>query len=157
MKQKKYIIKKGKLIPVKTSGKKLTKKPTTSYERYVNIAKGIGIPRSEIVSENDYITAVAGEKARGLPAKPKDIAFKQKYAATERQTRIYWKAYKRTTADSELMTYKQFINAGYHHEMPGVVEERYNQLKEYYKDELSSGRMSTTMLGHIISSEFFGS
>ena len=156
MKQK-YIIKKGKLIPVKNGGKKLTKKPNTSYERYVNIAKGIGIPKSEIVNENEYITAVAGEKARGLPAKPKDIAFKQKYRATERQTRTYWKAYKRTTADSELMTYKQFINAGYHHEIPGFVEERYNQLKEYYKDELSSGRMSTTMLGHIISSEFFGS
>lgn len=156
MKQK-YIIKKGKLIPVKNGGKKLTKKANTSYERYVNIAKGIGIPKSEIVNENEYITAVAGEKARGLPAKPKDIAFKQKYRATERQTRTYWKAYKRTTADSELMTYKQFINAGYHHEIPGFVEERYNQLKEYYKDELSSGRMSTTMLGHIISSEFFGS
>lgn len=154
--KKRYIIKKGKLIPIKSS-KKLTKKPNTSYERYVNIAKGIGIPKSEIVNENEYITAVAGEKARGLPARPKDIAFKQKYQATERQTRIYWKAYKRTTADSELMTYKQFINAGYHHEMPGVVEERYNQLKEYYKDDLSSGRMSTTMLGHIISSEFFGS
>lgn len=156
MKQK-YIIKKGKLIPVKNGGKKLTKKPNTSYERYVNIAKGIGIPKSEIVNENEYITAVAGEKARGLPARPKDIAFKQKYRATERQTKTYWKAYKRTTADSELMTYKQFINAGYHHEIPGFVEERYNQLKEYYKDELSSGRMSTTMLGHIISSEFFGS
>lgn len=154
MKQK-YIIKKGKLIPVKNS-KKLTKKPNTSYERYVNIAKGIGIPKSEIVNENDYITAVAGEKARGLPARPKDIAFKQKYAATERQTRVYWKAYKRTAA-GELMTYREFINKGYHHEIPGLVDERYNQLKEYYKDELSSGRMSTTMLGHIISSEFFGS
>lgn len=155
--KKRYIIKKGKLIPVKSGHMSTTKKPNTSYERYVNIAKGIGIPKSEIVNENEYITAVAGEKARGLPARPKDIAFKQKYQATERQTRIYWKAYKRTTADSELMTYKQFINAGYHHEMPGVVEERYNQLREYYKDELSSGRMSTTMLGHIISSEFFGS
>lgn len=155
MKQK-YIIKKGKLIPVKNGGKKLTKKPNTSYERYVNIAKGIGIPKSEIVNENEYITAVAGEKGRGLPARPKDIAFKQKYRATERQTRTYWKAYKRT-ADGELMTYREFINKGYHHEIPGFVEERYNQLKEYYKDELSSGRMSTTMLGHIISSEFFGS
>ena len=154
MKQK-YIIKKGKLIPVK-SGKKLTKKPNTSYERYVNIAKGIGIRKSEIVSEDEYITAVAGEKARGLPARPKDIAYKQKYRATERQTRIYWKAYKRTAA-GELMTYREFINKGYHHEIPGLVEERYNQLKEYYKDELSSGHMSTTMLGHIISSEFFGS
>lgn len=154
MKQK-YIIKKGKLIPVK-SGKKLTKKPNTSYERYVNIAKGIGIRKSEIVNEDEYITAVAGEKARGLPAKPKDIAYKQKYGATERQTRTYWKAYKRTAA-GELMTYREFINKGYHHEIPGLVEERYNQLKEYYKDELSSGHMSTTMLGHIISSEFFGS
>lgn len=88
MKQK-YIIKKGKLIPIKNGGKKLTKKPNTSYERYVNIAKGIGVPKSEIVNENEYITAVAGEKARGLPAKPKDIAFKQKYSATERQTRAY--------------------------------------------------------------------
>ena len=154
MKQK-YIIKKGKLIPVK-SGKKLTKKPNTSYERYVNIAKGIGIRKSEIVNEDEYITAVAGEKARGLPARPKDIAYKQKYGATERQTRTYWKAYKRT-ADGELMTYREFINKGYHHEIPGLVEERYNQLKEYYKDELSNGHMSTTMLGHIISSEFFGS
>ena len=155
MKQK-YIIKKGKLIPVKNGGKKLTKKPNTSYERYVNIAKGIGIRKSEIVNENEYITAVAGEKARGLPARPKDIAYKQKYGATERQTRTYWKAYKRTAA-GELMTYREFINKGYHHEIPGLIDERYNQLKEYYKDELSSGRMSTTMLGHIISSEFFGS
>lgn len=154
MKQK-YIIKKGKIIPVK-SGKKLTKKPNTSYERYVNIAKGIGIRKSEIVNEDEYITAVAGEKGRGLPARPKDIAYKQKYGATERQTRTYWKAYKRTAA-GELMTYREFINKGYHHEIPGLVEERYNQLKEYYKDDLSSGRMSTTMLGHIISSEFFGS
>lgn len=154
MKQKKYIIKKGKVVlnkPAKPKAK------LTGYERYVNIAKGIGISKSEIISENEYITAVAGEKARGLPARPKDIAFKQKYQATERYTRVYWKAYKRTTADSELMTYREFINKGYHHEMPGVVEERYNQLKEYYKDDLSSGRMSTTMLGHIISSEFFGS
>ena len=154
MKQK-YIIKKGKLIPVK-SGKKLTKKPNTSYERYVNIAKGIGIRKSEIVSENEYITAVAGEKGRGLPAKPKDIAYKQKYRATERQTRAYWKAYKRT-AVGELMTYKEFINKGYHLDVKGLVKERYDQLKEYYKDQLANDDISTTMLGNIISSEFFGS
>ena len=154
MKQK-YIIKKGKLIPVK-SGKKLTKKPNTSYERYVNIAKGIGIRKSEIVSEDEYITAVAGEKARGLPAKPKDIAYKQKYRATERQTRAYWKAYKRTAA-GELMTYKEFINKGYHLDVKGLVKERYEELKEYYKDKLANDGMSTTMLGNIISSEFFGS
>lgn len=154
MKQK-YIIKKGKLIPVK-SGKKLTKKPNTSYERYVNIAKGIGIRKSEIVSEDEYITAVAGEKARGLPAKPKDIAYKQKYRATERQTRAYWKAYKRTGV-GELMTYKEFINKGYHLEVKDSVKERYDQLKEYYKDKLANDDMSTTMLGNIISSEFFGS
>ena len=154
MKQK-YIIKKGKLIPVK-SGKKLTKKPNTSYERYVNIAKGIGIRKSEIVSEDEYITAVAGEKARGLPAKPKDIAYKQKYRATERQTRTYWKAYKRTAA-GELMTYKEFINKGYHLEVKGLVKERYEELKEYYKNELANNNISTTMLGNIISSEFFGS
>ena len=154
MKQK-YIIKKGKLIPVK-SGKKLTKKPNTSYERYVNIAKGIGIRKSEIVSEDEYITAVAGEKARGLPAKPKDIAYKQKYRATERQTRAYWKAYKRTAA-GELVTYKEFINKGYHLEVNELVKERYDQLKEYYKNELANNNISTTMLGNIISSEFFGS
>lgn len=154
MKQK-YIIKKGKLIPVK-SGKKLIKKPNTSYERYVNIAKGIGIRKSEIVSENEYITAVAGEKARGLPARPKDIAYKQKYRATERQTRAYWKAYKRT-ADGELVTYKEFINRGYHLEVKESVKERYDQLKEYYKDQLANDDISTTMLGNIISSEFFGS
>ena len=155
MKQK-YIIKKGKLIPVKNGGKKLTKKPNTSYERYVNIAKGIGIRKSEIVSEDDYITAVAGEKARGLPARPKDIAYKQKYRATERQTRAYWKAYKRTAA-GELVTYKEFINKGYHLEVKDSVKERYDQLKEYYKDKLADGRMSTTVLGNIISSEFFRS
>ena len=154
MKQK-YMIKKGKLIPVK-SGKKLTKKPNTSYERYVNIAKGIGIRKSEIVSENEYITAVAGEKARGLPAKPKDIAYKQKYRATERQTRAYWKAYRRTGV-GELMTYKEFINKGYHLDVKDVVKERYDQLKEYYKDQLANDDISTTMLGNIISSEFFGS
>ena len=154
MKQK-YIIKKGKLIPVK-SGKKLIKKPNTSYERYVNIAKGIGIRKSEIVSENEYITAVAGEKARGLPARPKDIAYKQKYRATERQTRAYWKAYKRTAA-GELVTYKEFINKGYHLEVKESVKERYDQLKEYYKDQLANDDISTTMLGNIISSEFFGS
>lgn len=154
MKQK-YIIKKGKLIPVK-SGKKLTKKPNTSYERYVNIAKGIGIRKSEIVSEDDYITAVAGEKARGLPARPKDMAYKQKYRATERQTRAYWKAYKRTAA-GELMTYKEFINKGYHLDVKGLVKERYEELKEYYKDALANNDISTTMLGNIISSEFFGS
>ena len=154
MKQK-YIIKKGKLIPVK-SGKKLTKKPNTSYERYVNIAKGIGIRKSEIVSEDEYITAVAGEKARGLPARPKDIAYKQKYKATERQTKAFWKAYKRTAA-GELVTYKEFINKGYHLEVKDSVKERYDQLKEYYKDKLANDDMSTTMLGNIISSEFFGS
>lgn len=154
MKQK-YIIKKGKLIPVK-SGKKLTKKPNTSYERYVNIAKGIGIRKSEIVSEDEYITAVAGEKARGLPAKPKDIAYKQKYRATERQTKAYWKAYKQTAA-GELVTYREFINKGYHLEVKDLVKERYDQLKEYYKDALANNNISTTMLGNIISSEFFGS
>ena len=154
MKQK-YIIKKGKLIPVK-SGKKLTKKPKTSYERYVNIAKGIGIRKSEIVNENDYITAVAGEKARGLPARPKDIAYKQKYRATERQTKAFWKAYKRTAA-GELVTYKEFINKGYHLEVKESVKARYDQLKEYYKDKLANDDISTTVLGNIISSEFFGS
>ena len=154
MKQK-YIIKKGKLIPVK-SGKKLTKKPNTSYERYVNIAQGMGIRKSEIVSEDEYITAVAGEKARGLPAKPRDIAYKQKYQATERQTRAFWKAYKRTGV-GELMTYREFINKGYHLDVKEVVKERYDQLKEYYEDKLANGEMSTTMLGNIISSEFFGS
>ena len=154
MKQK-YIIKKGKLIPVK-SGKKLTKKPNTSYERYVNIAKGIGIRKSEIVNEDEYITAVAGEKGRGLPARPKDIAFKQKYRATERQTKAYWKAYKRTAA-GDLVTYREFINKGYHLEVKDSVKERYDQLKEYYKDKLDNKDISTAMLGNIISSEFFGS
>ena len=154
MKQK-YIIKKGKLIPVK-SGKKLTKKPNTSYERYVNMAKGIGIRKSEIVSEDEYITAVAGEKARGLPARPKDIAYKQKYRATERQTKAFWKAYKRTAA-GELVTYKEFINKGYHLEVKESVKARYDQLKEYYKDKLANDDISTTVLGNIISSEFFGS
>ena len=154
MKQK-YIIKKGKLIPVK-SGKKLTKKPNTSYERYVNMAKGIGIRKSEIVSEDEYITAVAGEKARGLPARPKDIAYKQKDRATERQTKAFWKAYKRTAA-GELVTYKEFINKGYHLEVKESVKARYDQLKEYYKDKLANDDISTTVLGNIISSEFFGS
>lgn len=156
MKQKKYIIKKGKLIPVKSGHMSTTKKPNTSYERYVNIAKGIGVPKSEIVNENEYITAIAGEKARGLPARPKDIAYKQKYQATERQTKAYWKAYKRT-AVGETMTYREFINKGIHHDVKEVVKERYDQLKEYYKDQLANDDMSLTMLAHIISSEFFGS
>lgn len=155
--KKKFIIKKGKLIPVKTGGKKLTNmQPNTSYERYVNIAKGIGIHKSEIISEDEYITAVAGEKARGLPARPKDIAFKQKYTATERQTKAYWKAYKRT-AVGETMTYREFINKGIHHDVKEVVKERYDQLKEYYKDQLANDDMTLTMLANIISSEFFGS
>ena len=37
------------------------------------------------------------------------------------------------------------------------VKERYDQLKEYYKDQLANDDISTTMLGNIISSEFFGS
>ena len=55
------------------------------------------------------------------------------------------------------MTYKEFINKGYHLDVKEVVKERYDQLKEYYKDKLANDDMSTTMLGNIISSEFFGS
>lgn len=70
----KYTIKKGKVVlnkPAKPRAK------LTDYERYVNIARDNGLPKSEILSRNNYELNIASYKQRGVKLNPTILVRRQ--------------------------------------------------------------------------------
>lgn len=70
----KYTIKKGKVVlnkPAKPKAK------LTDYERYVNIARNNGLPKSEILSKNNYELNIASYRQRGVKLNPTILVRRQ--------------------------------------------------------------------------------
>jgi len=70
----KYTIKKGKVVLNKPAKPKA--KPT-AYERYLNIARDNKVPKSEILTKEEYNTAVVSNKLRNRGATPSSIVRQQ--------------------------------------------------------------------------------
>ena len=70
----KYTIKKGKVVlnkPAKPKAK------LTAYERYLNIAHDNRVPKSEILTKEEYNTVVVSNKLRNRGADPSSIVRQQ--------------------------------------------------------------------------------
>ena len=70
----KYTIKKGKVVlnkPAKPRAK------LTDYERYVNIARNNGLPKSEILSKNNYELNIKSYRERGVKLNPTILVRRQ--------------------------------------------------------------------------------
>ena len=73
-KSTKYTIKKGKVVlnkPAKPRAK------LTDYERYVNIARDNGLPKSEILNRNNYELNIASYRQRGVKLNPTTLVRRQ--------------------------------------------------------------------------------
>ena len=89
----KYTIKKGKVVLNKPA--KLKAKPT-GYERYLNIARDNGLPKSEILTKEEYNTVVVSNKLRNIAAKPDSIVRQQLHdGLTDKQYRAALNAARR--------------------------------------------------------------
>ena len=89
----KYTIKKGKVVLNKPA--KLKAKPT-GYERYLNIARDNRVPKSEILTKEEYNTVVLTNKLRNIAAKPDSIVRQQLHdGLTDKQYRAALNAARR--------------------------------------------------------------
>ena len=99
----KYTIKKGKVVlnkPAKPKAK------LTAYERYLIIAHDNGVPKSEILTKEEYNTTVVSNKQRNIPAKPDSIVRQQLHDnLTDREFRARLNAARRIDST---MTRKKF-------------------------------------------------
>ena len=156
MRSTKYTIKKGKVVlnkPAKPKAK------LTGYERYVNIARNNGLPKSEIFTNEEYNTAVVSNKLRNIPAKPDAIVRQQlRDGVTDRQYRAALNAVRRINPN---MTRKKFTETGGWEYINDLVSRRYEELKAiYHYDELKKDKdkkIPTTFFASIISTEIYGS
>ena len=99
----KYTIKKGKVVLNKPAKPKV--KPT-GYERYLGIARDNGVPKYEILTKEEYNTAVVSNKLRNIPAKPDSIVRQQLHdGLTDKQYRAALNAARRIDST---MTRKKF-------------------------------------------------
>ena len=152
-KSTKYTIKKGKVVLNKPAKPKA--KPT-GYERYLNIARNNGVPKSEILTKEEYNTVVFTNKLRNIGANPSFIVRQQLHdGLTDKQYRAALNAARRM---DPTMSRKKFTETRGWELIDSNVKKRYKELKEYYKDKLANDdEFSTTMLGNIISTEIYGS
>ena len=89
----KYTIKKGKVVLNKPAKPKA--KPT-GYERYLNIARDNRVPKSEILTKEEYNTVVLTNKLRNIAAKPGSIVRQQLHdGLTDKQYRAALNAARR--------------------------------------------------------------
>ena len=70
----KYTIKKGKVVLNKPAKPKA--KPT-GYEKYLNIARDNGLPKSEILNRNNYELNIASYRQRGVKLNPTTLVRRQ--------------------------------------------------------------------------------
>ena len=99
----KYTIKKGKVVlnkPTKPKAK------LTGYEKYLNIAHDYGVPKSEILTKEEYNTTVVSNKLRNIAAKPDSIVRQQLHdGLTDKEFRARLNAARRIDST---MTRKKF-------------------------------------------------
>ena len=143
----KYTIKKGKVVlnkPAKPKAK------LTGYERYLNIARDNGVPKSEILTKEEYNTAVVSNKLRNIAAKPDSIVRQQLHDdLTDREFRARLNAARRIDST---MTRKKFIQTQGWESIDDYAAQRYMELKAMYGSSLP-----TAALARMISTEIYGS
>ena len=152
----KYTIKKGKVILNEPAKPKV--KPT-GYERYLNIARDNGIPKSEILTKEEYNTAVVSNKLRNIAAKPDSIVRQQLHdGLTDKQYRAAFHAAKHM---DPTISRKKFTETRGWESINDYVSARYEELKAiYHYDELKDKKdkkIKTTIFARIISTEIYGS
>ena len=151
----KYTIKKGKVVlnkPAKPRAK------LTDYERYVNIARDNGLPKSEILSRNNYELNIASYRQRGVKLNPTILVRRQLQGGlSDKEFRARLNAARRM---DPTMSRKKFIQTQGWESIDDYVAQRYEELKAiYHYDELKDKdkKLKTTIFARIISTEIYGS
>ena len=143
----KYTIKKGKVVlnkPAKPKAK------LTAYERYLNIARDNGVPKSELLTKEEYNTVVVSNKLRNIAAKPDAIVRQQlRDGVTDKQYRARLHA---ARLKDPTMTKKKFTETRGWESIDAIVKQRYEELKDMY-----GSVFSTETLARMISTEIYGS
>ena len=151
----KYTIKKGKVVlnkPAKPRAK------LTDYERYVNIARNNGLPKSEILSRNNYELNIASYRQRGVKLNPTTLVRRQLQGGlSDKEFRARLNAARRI---DPTMSRKKFIQTQGWESIDDYAAQRYAELKAiYHYDELKDKdkKLKTTILARMISTEIYGS
>ena len=151
----KYTIKKGKVVlnkPAKPRAK------LTDYERYVNIARNNGLPKSEILSRNNYELNIASYRQRGVKLNPTILVRRQLQGGlSDKEFRARLNAARRM---DPTMSRKKFIQTQGWESIDDYAAQRYAELKAiYHYDELKDKdkKLKTTIFARIISTEIYGS
>ena len=143
----KYTIKKGKVIlnkPAKPRAK------LTDYERYVNIARDNGLPKSEILSKNNYELNIKSYRERGVKLNPTILVRRQLQGGlSDKEFRARLNAARRM---DPTMSRKKFIQTQGWESIDDYAAQRYAELKAMYGSSLT-----TAALARMISTEIYGS
>ena len=143
----KYTIKKGKVVLNKPAKPKA--KPT-GYERYLNIARDNGLPKSEILSRNNYELNIASYKQRGVKLNPTTLVRRQLQGGlSDKEFRARLNAARRM---DPTMSRKKFIQTQGWEFIDNYAAQRYAELKATYGSSLP-----TAALARMISTEIYGS
>ena len=143
----KYIIKKGKVVlnkPAKPKAK------LTDYEKYVNIARDNGLPKSEILSKNNYELNIKSYRERGVKLNPTILVRRQLQGGlSDKEFRARLNAARRM---DPTMSRKKFIQTQGWESIDSYASQRYEELKAMYGSSLP-----TAALARMISTEIYGS
>ena len=143
----KYTIKKGKVVlnkPAKPRAK------LTDYERYVNIARDNGLPKSEILNRNNYELNIGSYRQRGVKLNPTTLVRRQLQGGlSDKEFRARLNAARRM---DPTMSRKKFIQTQGWEFIDDYAAQRYAELKATYGSSLS-----TAVLARMISTEIYGS
>ena len=143
----KYTIKKGKVVlnkPAKPKAK------LTDYEKYVNIARDNGLPKSEILSKNNYELNIKSYRERGVKLNPTILVRRQLQGGlSDKEFRARLNAAKRM---DPTMSRKKFIQTQGWESIDSYASQRYEELKAMYGSSLP-----TAALARMISTEIYGS
>lgn len=143
----KYTIKKGKVVlnkPAKPKAK------LTDYERYVNIARNNGLPKSEILSKNNYELNIKSYRERGVKLNPTILVRRQLQGGlSDKEFRARLNAARRM---DPTMSRKKFIQTQGWESIDDYAAQRYAELKAMYGSSLT-----TAALARMISTEIYGS
>ena len=143
----KYTIKKGKVVLNKPAKPKA--KPT-GYEKYLNIARDNGLPKSEILSKNNYELNIASYKQRGVKLNPTTLVRRQLQGGlSDKEFRARLNAARRI---DPTMSRKKFIQTQGWEYIDDYAAQRYQELKAMYGSSLT-----TAALARMISTEIYGS
>ena len=143
----KYTIKKGKVVLNKPAKPKA--KPT-GYEKYLNIARDNGLPKSEILNRNNYELNIASYKQRGVKLNPTTLVRRQLQGGlSDKEFRARLNAARRM---DPTMSRKKFIETQGWEFIDNYAAQRYAELKATYGSSLP-----TAILARMISTEIYGS